>query len=283
MMATDMMLYEKVYSAELYARMQVNDLDAVAVVIEVNQAACDEGSDADVHGVSTSQLVSWRTVFKARLSIVFVNTTVRHNEQMEEVLSNKIPRETRHARTFVQFKPIQTHAAVLSCLLAFDILHKCFPHLEESHPWRIIPLLSKLFLRSKQYIHSSISKYDVSSLQSLPMRYMVLLQTVLCIYNNAITAPTTPNNPTPTFTVPAALFPLAVAAAALPLLVAVELADVFDPVTVVFASLVFFAPLLALVLPVVLALPVLETEPEAEVEGTAEETVLVESMVNWFE
>jgi hypothetical protein len=178
-------------------------------------------------------------------------------------------------------KPVQTHIAVLPSLLAFDLLHTCFPHLEEGHALENHLINIKLFIRSNA-THSLYPIYHICFMQSPPVHHIVTPPDA-SIYNNAITAPTTPNNPTPTFTVPAALFPLVVAPAALPLLVPVpvELADV----------LVVFAPLalpvlvvLALTLALVLALPVADPEDEPDVvEGIAEETVLVESIENWFE
>ena len=60
------------------------------------------------------------------------------------------------------------------------------------------------------------------------------------LYKSAITAPTTPNNPTPTFTLPAAFFPVVLAALPAPELVVlgvplpdVELALVFVPLALV--------------------------------------------------
>jgi hypothetical protein len=59
-------------------------------------------------------------------------------------------------------------------------------------------------------------------------------------YKSAITAPTTPNKPTPTFTLPAAFFPVVLAAVPAPELVVlgvplpdVELALVFVPLALV--------------------------------------------------
>jgi hypothetical protein len=102
------------------------------------------------------------------------------------------------------------------------------------------------------------------------------------IYNNTITAPTTPNRPAPTFTTPAPFFPLLVVdAAAVPVLV------LLSPVALV-AEPVVFALLL---LPVVLELPLVvvstlallvdDSEDSDVVEdGGADETVFVDSMEN---
>jgi hypothetical protein len=172
------------------------------------------------------------------------------------------------------FSPIlqSSHPSLplVSCTLVFHILRKDTPL--EKHLITI-----KLFIRSNAR-YPLYPIYYICFTQSPPMQYIVYTPPDAPIYNNAITAPTTPNSPTPTFTVPAALFPLAVAPAALPLLVPVpvELADVL----VVLAPLalpVLVVPALALVC----ALPVVD--PETAVEGTAEETVLVESIENWFE
>lgn len=177
-------------------------------------------------------------------------------------------------------KPVQTHIAVLPSLLAFDLLHTCFPHLEEGHalgePSHYYQIIYPLKCNTFSLSNTSYLLYAVSS--SASHSYT---PPDASIYNNAITAPTTPNNPTPTFTVPAALFPLVVAPAALPLLVPVpvELADVL----VVFAPLAL-PVLVVLALTLVLALPVVDPEDEPDVvEGIAEETVLVESIENWFE
>jgi hypothetical protein len=109
---------------------------------------------------------------------------------------------------------------------------------------------------SSQYIHSSSSPPP--------------------LYKSAITAPTRPNIPTPTFTLPAALFPVADVAVAppVPVPLGVEL-----PVTV---SLVVFAPpVLALVFTVELPVNIVNPETEdAVVEAAADETVFVETTEN---
>lgn len=115
--------------------------------------------------------------------------------------------------------------------------------------------------------------------QSLSPRYTLVL-----LYKSAITAPTTPSNPAPTFTAAAPLFPLVVvAAAALPVAVPVLL----DPVVlvpVVFALLLLPVVVVVFALSLVLALVEPEEEEmETEVDGAADETVLVESIENSFE
>jgi hypothetical protein len=101
------------------------------------------------------------------------------------------------------------------------------------------------------------------------------------LYKSAITAPTTPNNPTPTFTLPAAFFPVVLAALPAP-----ELVVLGVPLPDVELALVFVP--LALVVVIVLWVPVItvtEVEAPEEVveEAAAEDTVLVEMIENWFE
>jgi hypothetical protein len=98
------------------------------------------------------------------------------------------------------------------------------------------------------------------------------------LYNSAITAPTTPNIPTPTFTLPVALFPVIDVALAppVPVPLGVEL-----PVAVELPLVVFAALVLALVFTVELPVNIVEPETEdAVVEAAADETVFVETMEN---
>jgi hypothetical protein len=93
----------------------------------------------------------------------------------------------------------------------------------------------------------------------------------LPLYKSAITAPTTPNIPTPTFTLPAALFPVADVALALPVLV---------PLGVELPVAVELPLVLALVFTVELPVSVVNPETEDVVDAAADETVLVEMMEN---
>jgi hypothetical protein len=98
------------------------------------------------------------------------------------------------------------------------------------------------------------------------------------LYKSAITAPTTPNIPTPTFTLPAALFPVTDVALAppIPVPLGVEL-----PVAVELPLVVFAALVLALVFTVELPVSVVNPETEdAVVEAAADETVFVETTEN---
>jgi hypothetical protein len=111
---------------------------------------------------------------------------------------------------------------------------------------------------------------------ALPITSSLSIYTPL--YTSAITAPTTPNIPTPTFTLPAALFPVTDVALALPVPVppGVEL-----PVAVELPLVVFAALVLALVFTVELPVNIVEPETEdAVVEAAADETVFVETTEN---
>jgi hypothetical protein len=134
------------------------------------------------------------------------------------------------------------------------------------------PLLSNYF-----YISSLCNTPSHFQVISLPItsssQYTHPSSSPPPLYKSAITAPTTPNIPTPTFTLPAALFPVADVALALPVLVplGVEL-----PVAVELPLVL----VLALVFTVELPVSVVNPETEDVVDAAADETVLVEMMEN---
>jgi hypothetical protein len=188
--------------------------------------------------------------------------------------------------------------------LPLDSSHTPAPHLEENHLRQIIHYCNFI----SPYIYAEM-QHSSSFLSSLPCNFFSLsynicspspiyplfthffseyrytpsspLLSTPTLYKSAITAPTTPNNPTPTFTLPAAFFPVVLAALPAP-----ELVVLGVPLPDVELALVFVP--LALVVVIVLWVPVItvtEVEAPEEVveEAAAEDTVFVEMIENWFE
>jgi hypothetical protein len=151
-------------------------------------------------------------------------------------------------------KKLPSHRTLtLQMRLPLDISHTPAPHLEENHLRQIIHYcnLSPYIYAEMQHLSSlfpalpcNFSPLLIQYMLSLPnipfMQRISSPDTYTHLYKSAITAPTTPNNPTPTFTLPAAFFPVVLAALPAPELVVlgvplpdVELAVVFVPLALV--------------------------------------------------